>query len=129
MSTFRAPYERLYQRLGSILDREEIVLANRNDVPALEHSHAVVMARSKWRAKGRDLEPIIAGKEGWIWLSVFLSCCGLVAAALWPNLELQQWLALGLLAVAVLPMLGGIIAINLDVQSHLANLRKDVEAL
>lgn len=129
MSTLRAPYERLYHRLGAILDREETLLEHRQDPPALNHTHSVVMARSKWRAKGRDLEPIIARKEVWIWLSVVLSCCGLLAAALWPQFELSRLCVLLVLIAAGAPMGWGVISINIDVQSDLSNLKREIEAL
>jgi hypothetical protein len=113
MSVFRAPYERLYQRLGAILDREDKIAA----------------ARMIWHHKGREVEPIIRRWERLIWASIFLSTIGLIAAALWPNLSFGRWMALGLITAALSPGAFGTWKIFSEIHDKLSVLSATIRSL
>lgn len=129
MSVFRSPYERLYHRLGAILDREEILLRGRTDSAALTHADSVTNARVRWLAKGREIEPIVRARERWIWVAVALSCAFLLVCSLWPGLEVKRWVACLCLGVVVCPLLWGAWRITADVNNKLAQVRADIERL
>jgi hypothetical protein len=129
MSVFRAPYEQRYQRLGAILDREELILRGRDDQGAVNHMDNVVAARVDWLAKGRELEPIIRGHETWIWVSVVVSCGALVVCSLWPAIVITRFLASLSLLIVIGPMIFGAGRIVWGVRDSLAVLTNRIENL
>jgi hypothetical protein len=129
MSVFRAPYERLYQRLGAILDREEELIRGRTGDSALAQADKIAAARMIWHHKGREVEPIIRRWERLIWASIFLSTIGLIAAALWPNLSFGRWMALGLITAALSPGAFGTWKIFSEIHDKLSVLSATIRSL
>ena len=129
MSVFRAPYDHLYHKLGSILDREEIILRGRVGDSMLEQVERVLAARILWLTKGKELEPKIARLERWIWASIILSFVGLLATALWPGLMLERWESVAIIGVCMAPLCIGVTSINSLIRHDLAGVRRNVEAL
>lgn len=129
MSVFRAPFEDSYRRLGTILDREEALITGREDAAAVAHAEAVSSARTDWLIKRRDLEPLVAQHEKWIWASIVLSALGLVASALWPSVEMSREIAALVLILAVGPVVVGATRIIVDVRESLSVLSNKIGRL
>ena len=129
INVFRAPHEQQYQRLGTNLDAEEILLRGRTGAAVARKATQLAAIRTDWIVAGQELQRDMQRWEVLIWSGIAFSVIMLLFCSFFADWELAFWWAAVLVGASAAPIILAVSMMWIGARTKLGPIEKAAKSL